>query len=60
MWKRYIPDGDDGEGGDDWDDFDEDDDGCGNDGSLHFFRQYHTENTRYASMFQWLSFVRLH
>ena len=53
MWKRYIPDGDDGEGGDDCGDFDDDDDdGCGNDGSLHFFRQYHTENTRYASKFK--------
>ena len=57
MWKWYIPDGDDGEGGD----FDDDgDDGCGNDGSLHFFCQYHTENTRYASKFKWLSFVRVH
>ena len=50
MWKRYIPDGDDGEGGDNCDDFDDDDDdGCGNDGSLHFFCQYHTENTRHES-----------
>ena len=55
MWQWYIPDGDDGGCGcgDDCDDFDDDyddDDGC-NDGSLHFFCQYHTENTRHASKF---------
>ena len=47
-WKRYVPDGDDDGGGDDCDDFD--DDGGGNDGSLHFFCQYHTKNKMLMSV----------